>query len=267
MTHRRPRASSFVRGAIVMTVGLAVLGCSAAASSAPAVVTSPSAATSPSPIPTTSGSAAPIDPYAKALVAALATQPLIVHVEQSAEATRTIPKPSGETTDSLAVAMSADFSGGDVSFHLVTTTGGQTTDQDFIVVGDSAYQRSAGGAWTKTPRSAVATTIDNAIKTIRLTGDAAELKHVGIETVEGRQLHHLTGTGRILYNPASGGVGQYDAFDIWVEEDGTPVLAKTSFSASDATGSKITGTTEFHYSKFGGPLEIAAPSVAPSVAP
>jgi hypothetical protein len=151
--------------------------------------------------------------------------------------------------------------------HVVTTTGGKTTDQDFVVVGDSAYERSAGGAWTKAPRSAVTTTIDNAIKTIRLTSDPAELAHVGLETVDGRQLHHLTGTAKILSNPASGGVGQFDAFDVWVEEDGTPVLAKTSFSASDATGSKITGSTEFHYSKFGGPIPIAAPSVAPSIAP
>jgi hypothetical protein len=265
MTDRRSPANAFVRHAIALTVGLAVLGCNAGASSAPASSASPSAAdVSPSPLPSASGSPRPIDPYAKALVAKLATKPLIVHVDQTTKATQTSPTSSGTTNRAdLQVTLSEDFSGDDVSFHAVSTTAGQTDEQDIVVVGDTAYSRIAGGAWTKTPRSTVAKTIDDAIKTIRLTSDPAELTYVGPETVDGRQLRHLTGTGKVLFNAASGGVGKYDAFDIWVTDDGTPVLAKTTFSASDATGSQVAGSNEFHYSKVGGPIEIAAPSVAP----
>jgi hypothetical protein len=266
MTYRHSRANALARPAIIVTIGLALLGCNATAS--PAVTAAPTTAVTASPGAPASSGSVQVDPYAQALISALATKPLIVHVEQTAKATQITPTTSGSTSADLVVALSGDFSGDDVSFRLMTTAAGQTTEQDIIVVGDSAYGRDAGGVWKKAPRTAIGETVDNAIKTIRLTSDPAELTHVGIETIEGRQLHHLSGQGKVLSNPASGGVGRYDAFDIWVEEDGTPVIARTTFSASDATGSQVTGTTEFHYSKFGGPIEIAAPSIAPpSIAP
>ena len=109
--------------------------------------------------------------------------------------------------------------------------------------------------------------MDNLVNAMRLTTDPADLRYVGLETVEGRQLHHLTSSRPIPYTPANGGTGQYDVFDVWIEEDGTPVLARTAFSATDAAGNKANGTTEFRYSKFGGPIQIVAPAVAPTASP
>ena len=56
-----------------------------------------------------------------------------------------------------------------------------------------------------------------------------------------------------------GQTGTYDTFDIWVEEDGTPVLANGQVSAIGPYGVEIKGTNEFRFSKFGGPIAIAAP--------
>jgi hypothetical protein len=117
------------------------------------------------------------------------------------------------------------------------------------------------------PRSRVASTLENLFTSIRLVSDARDLREVGPETINGQALHHLTASRPIPYAPSSGGTGQYDVFDIWVMDDGTPVLAKTAFSATDAAGNKGSGTTDFEFSKFGGPIEIVAPSVAPSVSP
>ena len=50
--------------------------------------------------------------------------------------------------------------------------------------------------------------------------------------------------------------GTYDSFDIWVEEDGTPVLARGKISVVGAYGMEIKGTSELRFSKFGGPIEI-----------
>ena len=56
-----------------------------------------------------------------------------------------------------------------------------------------------------------------------------------------------------------GQTGTFDTFDIWIEEDGTPVLASGKVSAIGPYGVDIKGTSEFRFSKFGGPLAIAAP--------
>jgi hypothetical protein len=162
--------------------------------------------------------------------------------------------------------MSADISGDDVSMRLKTMFTGRTTEQDLVAVGDWAYTRADGGAWSRSPRAISKTALDGAIKAIRLIDDPADLTYVGVETIDGRKLHHLTASRTLPYIPSNGGTGRYDAFDIWAEADGTPVLAKTAFSAT-ANSIDVTGTTEFRYSKFGGPIEIATPSVAPSSAP
>ena len=97
------------------------------------------------------------------------------------------------------------------------------------------------------------------VQNMRLVTDPLDLRYVGVEEVDGRDLHHLTASRTIPYAPAAGGSGQYDVFDIWVEEDGTPVLAMTAFSATDPNGVAVNGTTNFEFSNVGGPIEIVAP--------
>lgn len=230
--------------ALGVTVGLLLVACGSSTPSA------------------TAGGSATGGPLAEALVRKMATDPLVVHVEQTATANGVV----AGATRSLTGTISGDISGKDVALHLTAAGNGQSVDQEIVVVGDTAYTRRNGGAWSSGPSSATAASIDGLIKAIRLIDDPAKLRDVGVETVDGVQLHHLVGAG-IPYQPASGGTGHYDAFDIWVTDDGTPVKAKTTFSATDASGNATTGTTDLAYSKFGGPLPIVAPSVVPSAAP
>ena len=193
-------------------------------------------------------------PYAEALVAALAADPMVMHLEQVATATTTL--------GDVEATMSGDFSGDDLDVALQITNAGQTVDMDMVVLGDTAYVRQGDADWASVPKEAAEAELAGLIQNIRLVTDPLDLLYVGVEEVDGRNLHHLTASRMIPYAPAAGGTGQYDVFDIWVEEDGTPVLAKTAFSA-EASGMEVTGTTNFEFSNFGGPIEIKAPEDAP----
>lgn len=270
MASTQRRASPILGGAVAVTIGLAAVACSGPGSSAspgsdpspsiqvvsasPSTVVTARPVATPSSPPTQAG-----DPYTEAVVAALAREPMITHLEQTATAMRA----GGTAKDAVVATLSGDVSGDDMSLHLTTSVAGRSSEQDIVVVGDSAYSRKDGGAWQKGPRASIAASIDNLIKAMRLTDNPADLRYIGVETVDGRPLHHATASRTIPYTPASGGTGQYDVFDIWFERDGTPVLARTAFSATDPAGTKATGTTEFRYSRFGGPIQIVAPSVAP----
>ena len=109
------------------------------------------------------------------------------------------------------------------------------------------------------PRDVAEAEVAGLVQNMRLVTDPLDLRYVGAEEVDGRELHHLTASRAIPYAPGAGGSGNYDVFDIWIEEDGTPVLAKTAFSARDPTGVEVTGTTNFEFSNVGGPIEIVAP--------
>ena len=221
---------------------------SAPAASQPATEAPPSVAPpSEAPPPADAGG-----PYAEALVAKLAADPLVLHLEQVANATT----PAGE----VEATLSADFSGNDLDLTMQLTSAAGGVDMDMVIVDETAYVRQRGDAdWTSVPRDVAEAEIAGLVQNMRLVTDPLDLAYVGPEVVDGRELHHLTASRAIPYAPGAGGTGQYDVFDIWIEDDGTPVLAKTAFSATDPTGVEVNGTTNFEFSKVGEPIEIVAP--------
>jgi hypothetical protein len=197
---------------------------------------------------------------AQAVVTAFNSDPYVTHLEQVVEATSEV----GTETVAVDLTMSGDISGDEVAIHIAGSSGGDSFEQDFVVVGEVAYVRLGGGDWTATPLSTIGSTVVDLTEGARLVDDPASLDYVGPETVDGRELHHLTAVGTIPYAPATGGTGAYDSFDIWVEADGTPVSVTATFAATDPSGNEASGTIEYTFSEFGGPIQVVAPEGVPA---
>ncbi len=210
----------------------------------------PSIAATPSPAPT----AAVGGPYAEAVIAALGAEDLTTHVFQTAELTSTI----GDMEQSLTATMDGDISGEDVAFVLSIGIGGEEVTQELRVLGDTAWVRQ-DDEWISAPRRTVDATVAGLLDNIRVVEDPSQLRYVGPETIDGQALHRLAAVGEVPYLPASGGTGRYEALDVWIEEDGTPVLVRGRFTAEDAAGNVGSGSTEIRFSAFGDPVEIEPP--------
>jgi hypothetical protein len=101
--------------------------------------------------------------------------------------------------------------------------------------------------------------IQDVIRTLPPIRNPAQLRYVGVETIDKVKLHRLTAVRPFTYVVSLGQEGTFDTLDIWVDEDGTPVLARGKVSAIGPYGVEIKGTNELRFSKFGGPIAIAAP--------
>ena len=254
--YRDDGAARLARAALVVAFGLMLVGCDFN-TSLPQAPGSPAPSTTPSPTPgpsTISSTELIEHGYVLAVVEAFRSQPLVVHVVYSA----TLTSSQGSKSVKSTVAMTLDLSGKELKSLFVVKSGGKTTQSELVVVGKTAYARSTGSGWRKAPRNGVEKDISDTIKGMRLIDDPRDLKYVGVETVGDGQLHHLTAARAIPYRTSNGASGQYDAFDIWITEDGTPVLVKATYTAK--LGSITTkGTTQFRFSQFGGPIKIVAP--------
>ncbi len=269
---RRPTPIVLVglAGGSIAIVLLAVAGVAALTSGrSPSASPTPSppaaAVASSSPRPAASGSPTtpPGGPVAEALVAALHADPFRAHVDESVLARRV----SGTTALNLTARATGDISGRDVAIHATGTGGGPATDQELVSVGDVAWTRAAGApAWTVQPRSDVASEIDGLLATIALIDDPTELVDLGVETVDGQSVHHLSARGDVPDPSGAGSGGVYETLDVWATGAGIPVAMSGTFSSSQGADS-ITGSTEIHYTKVGGPIAIAPPDGAPTLAP
>ena len=99
------------------------------------------------------------------------------------------------------------------------------------------------------PRNAeVQQELDAMYRTVRITDDPSALRYVGLETIDGQGLHHLTALpGRVPYTS-----GTFDALDLYVLADGTPVLMQGVFT-NKAPGVTVVGKTAVKYSDLGVP--------------
>lgn len=260
----RPAAAS---AAFVALIAFALAAC--ASSSAPLRTTPPPAAASPGASAAAASSAPAASTNAasskvpEALVAALHADPFKAHIDESIQASSL----TGATKVKVTANAVGDISGRDVSIHVTGTGGGPPTDQEIVSVGEDAWIRAKGASsWELHPRIDVGPSLDGLLQTIGLIRDPAELVDTGVETIEGKALHHLIAPMPVTFKSPGGVTGTYESFDIWTMETGVPVLVKATFSAAQDTNS-ITGSTEIHYSQVGGPITIAPPAGAPTLAP
>lgn len=228
----------------------------AAVSEPPATPGATPSRAAPSPVADAGG------PYAEALVAALGAEELVTHIEQSATVTTSVA-PDTEITAELT----GDVSGDDLAVLIELTAPGVSQASELVVVGDTAYTRLDDEEWISAPRAAVADSIAGLLDNLRVVEDPNHLRYVGLAEFEGRQLHHLVGATKVPYTPSTGGTGQFETLDVWVEEDGTPVSIRGDFTAIDGAGNRGEGTSEMRFSRFGEPVEIQAPSLGEPAAP
>jgi hypothetical protein len=247
--------------AAALCAALVVAACGTAASPSPspaAPTSSPPAGPSAAPSSSASPSLVAGGPLVELAVAKLNSDPLVTHFKETA---------TGDSAGRTVIAtLEGDISGKDMAYHLSGTSAGQAVDFELVLVGDTAWGRQGGGAWSATPAADVKGSIDSLVGAIRLIHDPAQLADLGPQTIEGRDLRHLTAAVEIPYSVSTGAKGRYDAFDIWVEADGTPVLVSTAFSG-ELGSTRATGTTEIRFSNFGGPITIVPPVDAPSLKP
>jgi hypothetical protein len=249
---------------VVLAALIAACGGSAASSSpspGPTATPAQTLTASPTPtatVPSSTDAGETGGPYAEALVAALADENLTTHIVQAASVTT-----SAAAGVEVLADLEGDVAGQDLSLVIRVSSAGVESVQELRVVGDTAYVRQEDGPWQSAPRAVVADSLTGLLDNLRVVDRPEDLRYVGLEDLDGRQLHHLVGAGAVPYSPSTGGTGQFTALDVWVEEDGTPVLIRGDFSAVDAAGIEGAGSTEFRFSNFGGPIEIVAPELAP----
>jgi len=244
-----------MRAIVIGVVVLAVVACGGSASSVAPGSIVPSAALTATPAPSVDG-----DALAKAVVAKLQADPFIVHVDQVSDA-EVIEASEGSLPKGAKLQTTAwfDFNGDDMRALMTLSSGGQTTEFEVVALGDTMWYREGASTFGSEPRSAES---DQQLRDelyVRLTDDPGVLRYVGPETIDGRELHRLTaGPGAIPYS-----TGTFDALDLYVLADGTPVLAKGTFTGKGDLGEVATGTTSIEFSDFGGPITIEAPSTNP----
>ena len=118
---------------VIGVVVLAVVACGGSASSVTPVPTVPSAAPTATPAPSVDGNA-----LAKAVVAKLQADPLIVHVDQVADA-EIIEAAAGSAPKGTKVqtTMSFDFNGDDMRALMTLSFGRQTTKFEIVTLNNT----------------------------------------------------------------------------------------------------------------------------------
>jgi hypothetical protein len=248
----RGRSSAAGLSSFVVSLVL-VAGCSGTATGSP---TTAASSTAPGPASSSAGTGQTNGPIAHALVAILQADPFVAHL--ALEDHFTVTTSSGSTSPPSTNSMSADVSGDDCVLR-VTMQGsdGRTTGADSVIVGGTQYYRESGGAWRSVPAT---TTAGDMVKRLLPLDDPGILQDVGVEAVNGRQLHHLVPTTMPPY-ATSQGAGTYEAYDIWAQDDGTPVVIQASYTITGDAGALTKGTVELRLTNVGQPVAISAPSI------
>jgi hypothetical protein len=243
--------------ALAMSLALVVVACGDSGPTAVPVSGSPATAASPAaegpsatPSPPATPSPTPVDVAALA-EAALAATTFTAEAEISGSGT--LGKVKSRTTGSLEIEGRAT--------HVVrTTTTGKTKVKVETITANSTRYAKQKGVWVELGEA----TNSELIAQLRATTTMTDL---GVETKDGRELHHLQATLPAV--PAELGVSG-DAkeatatLDAWVTEDGTPVvLTVTATWTQEVGGKTVKGSRvmTFTFSNVGGDITVAPPDM------
>ena len=127
-----------------------------------------------------------------------------------------------------------DVAGDDYQLTMVLNVGGRSIEISNVKVGEDNWARLGRGEWQKTRAQAEAQNVNPFAEL-----DEGDIEYVGTETRNGQQLHRLRLTKAVPLDPKTLGGGaltdvdiESTSFDVFVEEDGTPVTATFDLTGS-----------------------------------
>jgi len=228
---------------LVATLAIVACGCGAAATPTPA----------PTPTPTTAPTPTPVD------VAAMFVEQ--VAAVESANMPFTGTALIGEVEAALSGTLG--LSGTDTRSTFVFDVDGAKQTQESIRIGTQRWARDGEGPWVLDPEPA-----DPAKTTSAYLLGLTSLEDKGVETKDGRELHHLVPPASNQLTPEVFGLppSVTDAeitTDFWAEDDGTPAIwtLVASWTQGDP-GTPMSTTMDIDLSGLGAAVTIAPPADA-----
>ena len=263
-------------GPLAVLVLAAVFAVAACGSTAPP--NGPTSVASAPPAAATSGSPAdpgtPVaSPGSAASPAAAGSLPPATGADVVAPFLATISEPgfaaSSAVTGSLVVggvtspvSGTYDLDGSDYARALKIGAGSKVAAQALKVASNTAYSATGDGPWFEAPFPAAGTDLGSFLRSIKAVEDK------GVETKNGRQLHHLVATD-VSLPPAVLGLtdpsitGTTGTVDFWVSDDGKPQVVAVSDAWTQKSGkdpaAAATMAVEFALSNVGGSVGVTAP--------
>jgi hypothetical protein len=221
---------------------------------------SPAPATASSPIATPStepSSPAPTEATAAAMFASVATQQGVAyHVDISSTV-----RSAGRW---VKITMAMDESGADAAAVMRVTSNvpGVPRGTVHLVLKDGAvYGRVGHRSWQKESTAGLPLPQDAwAFNQFTMS----QIEDVGLETHNGKELHHL----RVPYTPApaaTSGLGSMGcsigpiSIDFWVRDNGVPVFAQYGLSCTPKPGLTMHATVTYEFSNWGQSVVIQLP--------
>lgn len=265
MTRPRPRRSGLATalatllvvaacGTTTPTPPASVPPSAAAASVAPSVVptavpsVAPTAVLTPTPTPT------PLD-VVTPFLAAISTPGFAAHA--------TVSGTLVVGTTSSPIAGTYDIAGLDYHRALKIGAGTKVATKHFTVVESAAYTATGDGPWFEAAFPAAGTDLVSVLRSVQVVVDR------GIETKNGRRLHHLVATGVVL-PPAALGLTDPSitavsgTLEFWVSDDGTPQVIGATGAWTQKSGkdpaAPATLAAEFAVAS-AGTVAVAAPEM------
>ena len=174
------------------------------------------------------------------------------------------------TTDSATTRVDGTQAGAiddqDFDLKVSATSGGIVSQAHLVAVGNIVYVKVNEAPWQVSDRSNAITEIEATLREIRRTLNAGDLADLGAETLDGQAVHHLAMTAPGAIHDPRNPLIVYDAYELWVLPDGSPVRRKEATHVSQGSLTS-TATSEVRYSGFGEPVTIVAPNVPRSPIP
>ncbi len=166
----------------------------------------------------------------------------------------------------VAISGSLTIAGSDSQSTIVLEAPGGSQTQDSIRVGATEWNRAGDGPWVANPEP-----VDRSKSLPAFLAGLTSLEDVGVETRDGRQLHHLRPPASLTVSAEALGFatpGVQDAtvgVDFWAEADGTPALWSFAIAwrqASGATSVPIQLAMDLDLAGLGRSATVEAPADA-----